>query len=204
MEREKAQRVLVLSAIAILALAEVGQAWYSHRLAERIRNREDMAPVVALGAQPAAMTHSAWDHPFAYLRQVQRVLDQQERAMAQTFYLWPAPVMAGLPQAASTGGAETVSLQARPGEYVVSAKLPPGVGAKQVKVELAGRRLSLDTQLSRRVNGQGGRGAQTYSSVYMESFTLPGPVVDQAMKEQVEGGVLTVTIPKAQGAKVTL
>ena len=204
MAREKAKRVLVLGAIAALAVAEVAQAVYTHRLAEQVRNHLGQAPVIALSAQPTAMTYSAWEHPFAYLRQVQRAVDQQERAMAQAFSLWQAPVMVGLPSAPPEGAAETVSLKTQPGEYVVRAKLPPGVGAKQVKVELVGRQLSLDTHLSGRIKGQGGQGAQTYSSAYVESFTLPGPVVDQAMKQQFKGGVLTVTIPKAQGPKVTL
>ena len=204
MEKGKAKKVFVLSAIAALAVAEAAQAWYSHRLAERIGNHEG-APIITRSAQPVATAHVAWNHPFAYLRQVRRALDQQERDMAQAFSLWPAPpVMAGLPSASSAGAAETVRLQARPGEYVVSAKLPAGVGAKQAKVELVGRQLSLYTHLSRRIKGPDGRGAQTYSSAYVESFILPGPVVDAAMREQFRGGVLTVTIPKARGRKVTL
>lgn len=204
MEREKTQRVLVLSAIAVLALAEVAQAWYTHRLAERIRNFGGASPVIALGAQPAAATHSAWVHPFAYLRRVQKAVDRQERAMTQAFSLWPASVMVGLPPAPAAGGAETVSLQVQPGDYVVSAKLPPGVAAKQVQVELVGRQLSLDTHLLRQIKRSDGRDAQSYSSAYVESFTLPGPVVDQAMREQFKDGVLTITIPRARGRKVAL
>lgn len=203
MEREKAKRVLVLGAIAALAVAELAQAVSTHRLAEQVKNHMG-APVIALSTQPVAMTNSAWGHPFAYLRQVQRAVDQQERAMTRAFPLWPAPMTVGLPLAPPEGAAETVSLQTQPGQYVVRAKLPPGVGTRQVKVELVGRQLSLDTRLAGQIKGQGDQGAQTYSSAYVESFTLPGPVVDQAMKQRFKDGVLTVTIPRAQGQKVTL
>ena len=203
MEREKAKRVLVVGAIAVLAAAEVAQAVYTHRLAEQLKNAAAL-PVITLRAEPVAMTMSPWGHPFAYLRQVQTALDQEERAMARAFSSWPAPMTALLPSGAPGGAVETVSLQSQPGEYVVRAKLPPGVGAKQVKVRLAGRQLSLSTQVSGRIRGHGDHAAQSYSDAYVESFTLPGPVVASSMKQQFQGGLLTITIPKAPVPKVSI
>lgn len=203
MEREKAKRVLVVGAIAVLAAAEVAQAVYTHRLAEQLNNAAAL-PVITLRAEPVAMTMSPWGHPFSYLRQVQTALDQEERAMAQAFSAWPASMMAGFPSGSPGGTAETVSLQSQPDQYVVRAKLPPGVEAKQVKVRLAGRQLSLSTQVSGRIRGHGDHAAQSYSDAYVESFTLPGPVVASSMKQQFQGGLLTITIPKAPVPKVSI
>ena len=203
MEREKAKHTLVATAIAALAAVEVVQAVYTHRLAERFRSNT-AGPVISLSARPVAMRFSPWNHPFAYLQQVQSALGQEERTMARAVALWPAPLMVGLPALPPAGAAETVSLQVQPSQYVVRAKLPPGVGAKQVKVKLVGRQLSLDTELSGQAKSHDGRAAQSYSSAYMESFTLPGPVVDTAMKEHFKEGMLSITIPRASAPKVAV
>ena len=203
MEREKAKRVFVVGAIAVLAATEVAQAVYTHRLAEQLKN-SSAASTVTLRAEPVAMTISPWDQPFSYLRQVQTALDQEERAMAQVLSFWPAPMTAGLPSAALGGAVETVSLQSQSDQYMVRVKLPPGVGAKQVKVRLAGRQLSLSTQVSGRINDHGDHAAQSYSDAYVESFTLPGPVVAGSLKRQFQGGLLTITIPKAPVPKVSI
>ena len=203
MEREKAKRVLVVGAIAVLAAAEAAQAVYTHGLAEQLKN-STVAPAITLSAEPVAMKISPWEQPFSYLRQVQTALDQEERAMAQAFSSWPAPMTAALPSGAPGGAVESVSLQSQPDQYVVRAKLPAGVEAKQVKVRLAGRQLRLSTQVSGRIRGHGDHAAQSYSDAYVESFTLPGPVVASSMKQQFQGGLLTITIPKAPVPKVSI
>ena len=206
MERERSKRVLIVGAIAALAVAEAAQAFYTHRLAEQV-GRAAPPSAVTITAEPIAMTTAPWNHPFAYLRQVQAALAQEEQAMEQAVAFWQAPLFVTLPAVPMPtwpgDATESVSLQSQPNQYIVQAKLPPGVSAKQVKVSLAGRRLTLSTDLSGQIKSRNAKVAQNYSDAYVESFTLPGPVEAKAMKYGFHGDVMTITVPKPLAPKVS-
>jgi HSP20 family protein len=80
----------------------------------------------------------------------------------------------------------------------------PGISKENLKVEVVNDLLTVKAERKEERKQESKRkylSELTYG-MYERSFTLPGPVDDKKIDAKFENGVLTVTIPKANGAKV--
>jgi len=87
--------------------------------------------------------------------------------------------------------------------YVVKAELP-GVAKEDIAVSLEGGEISISAEVKREKETKEGekvlRTERYYGSV-ARSFTLPADVDSEKADAKFENGVLTLTLPKAEGVK---
>jgi len=87
--------------------------------------------------------------------------------------------------------------------YLIRADLP-GMTEKDVKVSLVGDTLTLRGERKREVESKSGNVHRTERlfGTFERSFTLPTPVRGDKVKASYRNGVLEVSVPKAEEAKV--
>ena len=105
--------------------------------------------------------------------------------------------------AAVQGFAPRLEVVEREGEYVVTAEIP-GVEEKDFSVEVHGNVLTLRGQKRSDRSGES-EGRAWSERVYGEfhrSIELPTDVQGDKATASFKNGVLTVTVPKSEGAKV--
>ncbi len=87
--------------------------------------------------------------------------------------------------------------------YVIRADLP-GMTEKDVKVSLVGDLLTLRGERKREVENRSGNVHRTERlfGTFERTFTLPAPVRGDKVKASYRNGVLEVSVPKAEEAKV--
>jgi len=140
-----------------------------------LRTREDLAPL------------AGWD-PFDALDRFERELS----TFLDRVWSLPDPIerLAALPAVEDTGDA-----------YVVRVDLP-GVARSDVEVEVAGRRLVVHGERTekgwRRLFR---RHRPRTTDRFRFEVTLPGPVDDDGVEARLDGGVLTVRLPRPAWAR---
>ena len=87
--------------------------------------------------------------------------------------------------------------------YVIRADLP-GMTEKDVKVNLVGDTLTLRGERKREVESKGGNvhRSERLFGTFERTFTLPAPVRGDKVKASYRNGVLEVSVPKAEEARV--
>lgn len=80
----------------------------------------------------------------------------------------------------------------------------PGVTKKNIQVDIAGRRLSVRADRTETAHPASVRRHTTrVSNSYAYDLSLPGDVDDTGVTAKLEGGVLTVRVPKSPTSKTT-
>jgi len=87
--------------------------------------------------------------------------------------------------------------------YLIRADLP-GMTEKDVKVSLVGDTLTLRGERRRETETQNGNvhRAERIYGTFERTFTLPAPVRSDKVKASYRNGVLEISVPKAEEAKV--
>ena len=93
------------------------------------------------------------------------------------------------------------TLQRTKNGYKLQVRLP-GFRPEDIHVQLDGRLLSISAQESaKEIRKAGNEPAQAFSTrSFVQTLTLPGPVEATGLKQSVQNGVLTITIPGEQTA----
>jgi HSP20 family protein len=112
--------------------------------------------------------------------------------------------------AASSGGAAgarlmPVDVYEKDGEYVVKAYVP-GVKAEEVEISAERETVSLKAHVPGEVEKEESKSYKWFAAELgcgdvVRVLTLPAPIDAAKIEAQVENGVLTVVVPKAEEAK---
>ncbi len=185
MKRTMLIRGLVAIGLLTLAGVALGEAFLLHRMDRRLDNLEARPVLVHPGFDrdgfPAPLAMNGF-HP---------IFDTLDRDFAALDGFWmPVPQVPGMQP--------TTRIDRTDKGYRVEVALP-GMKPQDVKVSVDGQLLSIDAQAQGNSRTQAGREQEDthYSSRFSESFTLPGPVNAQGMRETFQDGKLTVTLPRA-------
>lgn len=133
-----------------------------------------------------------WD-PFGEMTRLQRVMD---RMLEEPFFRPTEGYMPTVP-------AMAVDLQEGDNEYTLKATVP-GVKPEDVDITVSDNLLTIKADVQEEKETKEG----TYHlkerrfGTYSRSFTLPTPVKAEEAKATFENGVLTLTLPKAEEARV--
>lgn len=136
-------------------------------------------------SKPAApQTHVEWD-PFRMLREVMRW--DPFREMAPLFPREGRELMF----------VPDVDVKETPEGYVFKADLP-GIADKDLELSLTGNRLTLNGKREEERREEKDTYYMTERSygTFTRSFTLPAGADVEAIRAELEGGVLTITVPK--------
>lgn len=89
--------------------------------------------------------------------------------------------------------------------FEVQAELP-GVNKEDVKVAVEHQRVTIEAEAKRETEQRQGENVlytERSASKFMRSFVLPAEVDEASAQARMENGVLTLTLPKKQGAAAT-
>jgi HSP20 family protein len=104
---------------------------------------------------------------------------------------------------APAGFAPRIDVVEREGEYLVTAELP-GLEEKDFHLEVHGNALTLtgEKRVEREDERKGWRWSERSYGSFRRSIQLPDDVASDKASAAFRNGVLTVTLPKAEHAKV--
>jgi HSP20 family protein len=106
-----------------------------------------------------------------------------------------------MPVAADVPWAPLADLSETEDAYVVRAELP-GVNKDQINVEIHDRELVISGEIPEPEGGRGRRHRSTRRAGRFEYRAyLPGDINPEQVSARLSDGVLTVTVPKSEGAK---
>jgi HSP20 family molecular chaperone IbpA len=77
----------------------------------------------------------------------------------------------------------------------------PGVRSEDVKVEVADDTLSVSGERSREVSADGGKRIERLGERFERKFTLTAPIDEEKIEANLDNGVLTIVLPKAETKK---
>lgn len=138
-------------------------------------------------ASVPAPAHVFYYNPWADLMRMQAMMDSQFNALnALPIMFVPAPAYAPAVQAST--------LQRTPEGYRLDIPLS-GFKSEDIKVRLDGQLLTVSAQASSSGTVKVGQRDEQSSSSFVETLTLPGPVLAQELKQSFKDGVLTLTLP---------
>jgi HSP20 family protein len=132
----------------------------------------------------------------ARAREMETVIDEMRRLLDQTFAGftgWPAVRYADT-------WAPPVDVEETEESYIVEAELP-GVQKEDVNVELVGNELTISGEVKEKKRTGVVRRSTRRSGRFAYWVTLPEPVDADHIDAQLQDGVLTVTVPKAERAQ---
>lgn len=109
----------------------------------------------------------------------------------------------GTPSRASGGFAPRLDVVEREAEYLVTAELP-GLEEKDFQLEVHGKRLTLtgEKRVENEEDRKGWRWNERAYGAFRRSIQLPSEVASDKASAALRNGVLTITLPKAEHAKV--
>lgn len=104
---------------------------------------------------------------------------------------------------APTGFAPRIDVVEREGEYLVTAELP-GLEEKDFQLEVHGNALTLtgEKRVEREEERKGWRWSERSYGSFRRSIQLPDHVAADKASAAFRNGVLTITLPKAEHARV--
>ncbi len=158
------------------------------------------ASTPATAAMPyRTMENFVYADPLADLLRVQAAMAREFNAINALNAMW-MPVMLAPPVNFSLP-AQAAALQRTKDGYQLQVKVP-GFKPEDIHVQLNGQVLSVSAQDSSRETSKVGNGpVQTLSTrSFVQMLTLPESVETTGLKQSVQNGILTITIPDAQGA----
>ena len=178
------------------ALAAVAGGALAHDCPSDPGNR---AGTQASAATPyPTMGNFVYADPLADLLRMQVAMAREFNAMNAMNGMW-MPVMLAPPVNFSLP-VQTSALQRTKDGYQLQVRVP-GFNPEDIHVQLNGRVLSISAQDSSRETSKVGNGpVQTLSTrSFVQMLTLPESVEATGLKQSVQNGILTITIPNAQG-----
>jgi len=145
----------------------------------------------------AAMGNIVLINPFADLMRLQTAMDREFNLMNAMNTMWVPVLMA--PPADFAVPMQTSGLQRTKVGYQLHVSVP-GFKPEDIHVQMNGRLLNITAQDSTRgsykVGDLPGQAVSTRS--FSETLTLPESVEGSGMKQSVQNGVLTITLPSNQ------
>jgi HSP20 family protein len=130
------------------------------------------------------------------LNELEQVTDTMRRMLEQTFGRFGAPVLTGEGAAWSP----LVDIEEEDDAYVVEAELP-GVQREDVNIELIGNELMITGEVKERERKGVVRRQTRRVGHFAYRVTLPEHVDADKVTAKLDGGVLTVRVPKAEKAR---
>lgn len=108
----------------------------------------------------------------------------------------------GEEEAAEEGWMPAIDVSETKDEYLIKADLP-GVSKDDVKVTLSENVLTVmgEKKSEKETKEQNYHRKERMYGSFVRNFRLPGPVSGEKVKAEYKNGVLTLAVPKAEGAK---
>jgi HSP20 family protein len=128
--------------------------------------------------------------PWRPLRDTVSLRDAMDRLLEDSF-VTPAKV--------STAGMPKIDIKEKKDSVVVKAELP-GVAEEDVEVEIADSVMTIsgEKRAETEEEKEGYYYKESHSGSFSRSFTLPSEVKAEKANAEMDGGVLTVTVPKVE------